>query len=119
MSNALAESGVRAASPSASAAAGASGPAEPAGPSGPLSWFSFAWTPDPSIPYGFLLISYAVLALCSLVLLLVQLQGGASAEAVQGYWLVPAPAAPLFLWAMFMRSKAKRLSASAPEKKHQ
>lgn len=119
MSKAVGESANSTSAAAASAAGGADGPAPSVGSSGPLSWFAFAWTPDPSIPYGFLLISYVILALCSLVLLLVQLQGGSSAEAVQGYWLVPAPAAPLSLWAMFMRSRAKQLATPASEKKDQ
>lgn len=95
------------------------GPAAISGSSVILSWCSFAWTPDPSIPYGFLLIAYVVLALCSLSLLAVQLFGGENGESVKGYWLVPAPAAPLCLWAVFMRARANKLLAASPDKKDQ
>lgn len=64
--------------------------------------------PNPNVNYSFLAMVYAAASVLTGVLLWLEM--GGITTAVNGYWIVPAPALPSLVYALVMRAKV----AAAP-----
>ena len=101
---------------SGSAASGSAAPAA-AAPASLLTWLV---TPDPALSFAFLSGAYALLAALSALFAALQFLGGV--KQVAGMWIVPAPAALmlpylLFLWRAQARARSAVEAAVADDKK--
>lgn len=68
-------------------------------------------TPDPSMNYNFLTIVFGILSLLSI--LFFALEKYAVADSIHGFWIVPAPCLPCYLYCLFLRSRVISPTASA------
>jgi hypothetical protein len=100
-----------AATGSAAPAAAAPGSAAPAAaPS--VSLLSWLVTPDPALSFAFLSGAYALLAALSALFAALQFLGGV--KQVAGMWIVPAPAALMLPYLLFLwRAQARARSAAS------
>jgi hypothetical protein len=74
------------------------------------SWIvSTFFEPHPDVNYGTMAVIYLVLSLVSVALLALSKFG--QVKAVEGFYLIPSPAMPMLLWALWLRSQSKTAKA--------
>jgi hypothetical protein len=75
-----------------------------------LQWLT---KPDPQLSYSLLASIYFLFVLACALLFAVEAYE--VSEAVSGWWMIPAPAAPALAWALWMRSRQRSSTASGKE----
>ena len=75
-----------------------------------MQWLT---TPDKSLNYQFIAAIYCIFIVAGVLLFAVEHYG--VSEQVSGWWMIPAPALPALLWALFMHSRQLSFAKASKE----